>query len=328
MEKLAPYMSSDSSLEKYEKEEPNEFKDINSSDSDQVSNEPKKVKKTGHHLQKRKENSKKPKKKRNQKKNINDQEYEDEDYDEEEYDEEKQLFKEQEIQNIFKNTYLFEKDKNKSKKKKNRELFSGLNINPQNINKEKKDTDSKSNSNNSNNEEVDNEELKVIFSDKFKETKNTLSLNYYTKKIKMENLSLMSNITYDGSFRIKNSENYLMFNYDKEKLYVYNSTKKTIKVKKMHIGHIKSIHEGHFLVIDSFRKEIITILHYDNDKNDFIIDQTLDLPEEKDLNIHGPFAPYLSCYPLSEKYILFHWKTANNFYIYKNVSENSEKIEL
>ena len=74
--------------------------------------------------------------------------------------------------------------------------------------------------------------------------------------------------------------------------------------------------------------DIITIFHFDTTKNDFIIDQKFDLPEQKELNIHGPFAPYLSCYPLNESFIIFHWDTANNFYLYKNKSSKKDEFEF
>ena len=202
-----------------------------------------------------------------------------------------------------------------------------------NNNDEKKQESNKSDKSDLNSDKEKKEKCKVSikFSDNFKDTNNPLSLNYYTKKTKLEYLSIMSKVNYDGFFKLNNSENYLMYDVNKNKLYLYNSSKKTIISKKIEISEIKRLQEqdNYFLIINCYDYKM-TLIHCDIEKNKIIIDNIFDLPEQKDLDIHGPFAPYCSGYILSKIFILFHWSTANNFYIYKNIineSKNGKIIE-
>ena len=303
---LADYMSSNS-----EHENTSEGSKIYG-DSDTEEDKDKQKKKICDHLKLVKEKRTLRKKNKKSKKNNNKNNSDDSDSDNEEeiYDENAQLFKEKELKTFLENTFLFEK--NIRKKKNKGKLFYF------------KMSESKSDSSDAKEEDG---ELTIEFSDKFKGTKNNLSLNYYTKKTKLENLNYMKKVNFDNCKRIKNSENYLMCDENKEKLYAYNSQKKTIISKSVSDSSIEYLFDEFFLQVD-YKEGNIIIFHYDEKDNKIIIDQTFDLPEEKDLDMHGPFAPYLNVYPFNEKFILFHWGTANNFYIYKNNSKNNVKIEF
>ena len=63
----------------------------------------------------------------------------------------------------------------------------------------------------------------------------------------------MSKVNYDGFFKLNNSENYLMYDLNKNKLYLYNSSKKTIISKKIEISEIKRLQEqdNYFLIINA-----------------------------------------------------------------------------
>ena len=293
-------------------------------DTESETDKDKKKKKICDHLKLVKEKRtlrKKKKKSKINKQNNNDDS--NSDNDEENYDESAQLFKENELKTIFDNTFLFEKNCNIKKKKKTK-LFDFNMTDTKETKENKNDSESKSESKDEN--EEDNE-LTIEFCDKFKGTDNNLSLNYYTKKTKLENLEYMKKVNFDICKRIKNSDNYLMYNENKEKLYAYNSKKRTIISKSISISSVNYLFDRFFLVVD-FKEDNIFILHYDEKNNKFIIDQTLDFPEQRELDIHGPFAPYLNFYPFNEKFILFHWDTSNNFYIYKNCSKDKDKIEF
>ena len=312
---LDNYMSSDSDLENI-----SEGSTIYG-DSDSEEDKDKQKKKICDHLklvkEKRTLRKKNKRTKKNNNKNNNDES--DSDNEEEIYDENSQLFKETELKTFLENTFLFEKIVIKKKKEK---LFD-FKINDKKESKEnEKDSDEKSDSSYENEK---NNELTIEFNEKYSGKENNLSLNYYTKKTKLENLNYMKKVNFNICKKIPNSENYLMYDENKEKLYAYNSKKKTIISKSIFISSFEYLYDEFFLIVDS-KEENMIIFHYDEKENKFIIDQTLDLPEEKDLDIHGPFAPYLNVYPFNEKFILFHWGTANNFYIYKNYSKNNDKI--
>ena len=248
------------------------------------------------------------------------------------------------------NSYNNKNNSNKPSKGDQKEkvgLFDDLNLKKNDGNAKNNDKDNnKKNENSSNSksdsnschkkeEELDQKKIIIEFSKKFKNNNNPLSINYYTKETKLENMNdiLQSNLF----FEFKNTKGcFLIYNENKDNLCFYNSLTKIKKEKTIYASNIVQLHNDYFIIIDSYNNYKIIILHFNITKNDFIIDQMFDLPEEKELNIHGPFAPYLSCLPLNESFIIFHWNTANNFYIYKNKSskkdefkfENFDNIEL
>ena len=209
------------------------------------------------------------------------------------------------------------KEENQISEKKENKNYNKINLLSEEGEKEKKKKE----------EEEEKDKINIKFSKKYKKTNNPLSINYYTKETKLETINEISKLKYHFFLEFSKSKGCFLL-YNKEKLCFYDSLTKTSEEKKIRISSIKQLPNDYFIIIDCMDNDIITIFHFDITKNDFIIDQTFYLPEQKELDIHGPFAPYLSCYPLNESFIIFHWNTANNFYLYKNKSSKKEEFKF
>ena len=120
-----------------------------------------------------------------------------------------------------------------------------------------------------------------------------------------------------------------MYNRLKEKMYVYNSLKKIVvaKKKRIWISSITRLYDDYFLIIDCLEKYLMSIFHYDIIKNDLIFDQFLHLPSLKTKKMYG-YSNLLYCCPLNETFITFHWKTTNNFCVYKNKSSKKDVFKF
>ena len=210
------------------------------------------------------------------------------------------------------------KEENQISEKNENKNYNKINLLSEEGEKEKKKKEEE--------EETEKDKINIKFSKKFKKANNPLSINYYTKESKLETMNEISKLKFHQFLEFSKSKGCFLL-YNEEKLCFYDSLTKASKEKKIRISSIKQLPNDYFIIIDCMDNDIITIFHFDTTKNDFIIDQTFDLPEQKELDIHGPFAPYLSCYPLNESFIIFHWDTANNFYLYKNKSSKKDEFE-
>ena len=101
------------------------------------------------------------------------------------------------------------------------------------------------------------------------------------------------------------------------------------KKKRIWISSIARLYDDYFIIIDCLETYLMSIFHYDIIKNDLIFDQFLHLPPLKTKKMYG-YSNFLICCPLNERFITLHWKTTNNFYVYKNKSLKKDvfKFEL
>ena len=172
-------------------------------------------------------------------------------------------------------------------------------------------------------EEEEKEEKNQIieFNEKYNNTKNVKSINYYTKKSKINKEDKLPSYDY---IELKNSDDIL---YGEETKTIYDCKNKKIKLKIKHnfeYPEIKILKENYFINVSY---EEIIIFHFEEFNTKMVIDQILDLPEDIEYKYNG-IAPHLDCYPLNENFIIFKWSRNNNFYVYKNNSKEKSKIKF
>ena len=172
-------------------------------------------------------------------------------------------------------------------------------------------------------EEEEKEEKNQIieFNEKYNNTKNVKSINYYTKKSKINKEDKLPSYDY---IELKNSDDIL---YGEETKTIYDCKNKKIKLKikyNFEYPEIKILKENYFINVSY---EEIIIFHFEEFNTKMVIDQILDLPEDIEYRYNG-IAPHLNCYPLNENFIIFKWSRNNNFYVYKNNSKEKSQIKF
>ena len=176
-------------------------------------------------------------------------------------------------------------------------------------------------------EEEKEENNKIIeFNENYNNTKNISSINYYTKKVKINENDKLPSYDY---FELKNSDD-ILYGGDTKEIYDCKNKKVKLKIKfDFNCSKLIRLKENFFISVDSYEKEEIIIFHFEESNTKMVIDQKMYLPENKEFNENGPpIAPHLNCYPLNENYIIFIWTGNNNFYIYKNNSKEKDKIQF
>ena len=237
------------------------------------------------------------------------------------------------------------KGNNKSEKLKDDEFKKGkenLDKKEENIKENKKENvinDEKNNEkniekNSEKEEEIVNEEEeeekeeknKIIeFNEKYNNTKNINSINYYTKKVKINKEDKLP--SYDF-IELKNSDD-ILYGYGTKNIYDCKNKKVKLKINNYNFdSEIIVLKDNYFIYIDDHVMEMI-IFHFEEFNTKMIIDQNMELPENIEFDPDGPpFAPQLYCYPLNENFIIFQWSGNNNFYIYKNNSKEKNKFNF
>ena len=167
------------------------------------------------------------------------------------------------------------------------------------------------------------EENKIIeLNEKYNNTKNINSINYYTKKIKINKEDELPSYNY---IELKNSDDILI---NKGTKLIYDCLNKKVKLKlnsDFEYYNIVLLKDNYFIYSDS---EII-IFHFEEQNTKMVIDQKMDLPENIEFDPYGPpIAPWLYCCPLNDNYLIFAWSGNNNFYIYKNNSKEKNKFQF
>ena len=172
-------------------------------------------------------------------------------------------------------------------------------------------------------EEEEKEEKNQIieFNEKYNNTKNVKSINYFTKKSKINKEDKLPSYEY---IELKNSDDIL---YGEETKTIYDCKNKKIKLKikyNFEYPEIKILKENYFINVSY---EEIIIFHFEEFNTKMVIDQILDLPEDIEYRYNG-IAPHLDCCPLNENFIIFKWSRNNNFYVYKNNSKEKSQIKF
>jgi hypothetical protein len=167
------------------------------------------------------------------------------------------------------------------------------------------------------------EENKIIeLNEKYNNTKNINSINYYTKKIKINKEDELPSYNY---IELKNSDDILINGGTKQ---IYDCKNKKVKLKlknDFEFYDIVLLKDNYFIHSDNE----ITIFHFEELNTKMVIDQKMDLPENIEFDPYGPaIAPRLDCCPLNDNFIIFKWSGNNNFYIYKNNSKEKNKFKF
>ena len=175
-------------------------------------------------------------------------------------------------------------------------------------------------------EEKEENKIIIELNEKYNNTKNINSINYYTKIAKINKEDELPSYDY---IELKNSDDILLKAGTTQ---IYDCKNKKIKLKidyDFRISDIVLLKDNYFIYSDSFETEKIFIFHFEEFNTKMVIDQEMDLPENIEFDPYGPpIAPWLACYPLNDNYIIFKWSGNNNFYIYKNNSKEKNKFKF
>lgn len=170
------------------------------------------------------------------------------------------------------------------------------------------------------------ENIEILeLNEKYNNTKNINSINYYTKKVKINKKDELP--SYDF-IELKNSDD-ILYGKETKKIYDCKNKKEKLNINYKFDYEIIPLKDNYFIYVDCYDNSEIIIFHFEEFNTKMIIDQKMDLPENIEYDEYGPaIAPYLFCIPLNENYIIFMWSRNNNFYIYKNNSKEKNKIKF
>ena len=235
----------------------------------------------------------------------------------EKFDKKEENIKEDEKENEIKDSK--NNEKNKKKDEKENELKNEIN-NEKNSQKEDEGEKEKEE------EEKEKKNIIIEFNEKYNNTKNINSINYYIKKVKINKEDKLP--SYDF-IELKNSDD-IIYGNDTTKIYDCKNKKEKLTLNyNFRTSTMKTLKDNYFISVDSFENNEIIIFHFEEFNTKMIIDQTMDLPENIEYDPYGPpIAPYLYCIPLNENFIIFRWSRNNNFYIYKNNSKEKNKFQF
>ena len=213
---------------------------------------------------------------------------------------------------------LDKKEENLKDNEKENEINNEINnveYNEKEHEKEPEINNKKSSENNIENEEEEEEEekeeeekegkIKIIeFNEKYNNTKNIKSINYYTKKVKINKEDKLP--SYDF-IELKNSDD-ILYGSGTKKIYDCKNKKVKLKIQNYNFEYSEIIilKDNYFIYVDSFESCEIIIFHFEECNTKMIIDQKMDLPENIEDDPDGPgIAPHLFCYILNENFIIF-----------------------
>jgi len=175
-------------------------------------------------------------------------------------------------------------------------------------------------------EEEKKENIEILeLNEKYNNTKNINSINYYTKKVKINKEDELP--SYDF-IELKNSDD-ILYGKETKKIFDCKNKKEKLNINYNFEYKIIPLKDNYFIYVDCYDNSEIIIFHFEEFNTKMIIDQKMDLPENIEFDQYGPaIAPYLFCIPLNENYIIFIWSRNNNFYIYKNNSKEKSEIKF